>query len=109
VTTYAIVRVQQMSLDAFASAVHLHPDHVRRLVALGLLDARTDASGGLWFSRSQIAVAARLQRLREGLDLNYAALGVVVQLLDRIEELEAELRRRPGSGGGGGGARWATR
>ena len=100
-TTYTIVRVQRLDLEAFAAATNLHPELVRRFVALGLLDAHTDASGGLWFARSQIPVAARLQRLREGLDLNYAALGVVVELLDRIATLEAELRRRPTSTGGG--------
>jgi hypothetical protein len=41
-----------------------------------------------------------LQRLRAGLALNYAALGVVVDLLDRIAVLEAALRRRPSSIGG---------
>ena len=32
---------------------------------------------------------ARIQRLRAGLGLNYAALGLVLDLLDRIAELEA--------------------
>jgi hypothetical protein len=102
-TSYAIVRVPLMDLDAFAHATRLHPDLVRRLVALGLLDATTDASGRLWFARSEVAAAARLQRLREGLGLNYAAVGVVVELLDRIAELEAALRRRRTEGGG---TRW---
>jgi hypothetical protein len=43
---------------------------------------------------------ARLQRLRAGFALNYAALGLVVDLLDRIAVLEATIPnrrvRRPG-------------
>jgi chaperone modulatory protein CbpM len=35
---------------------------------------------------------ARIRRLRAGLGLNYAALGLVVDLLDRVAELERELR-----------------
>jgi hypothetical protein len=62
---------------------------VRRLVALGLLEVRTDAAGGLWFDPSQRAAVARIQRLRAGFSLNYAALGLVIDLLDRIAELEA--------------------
>jgi hypothetical protein len=50
----------------------------------------------LWFSPSQLAAAARLQRLRAGFSLNYAALGLVVALLDRVAELEAALRHQPG-------------
>jgi hypothetical protein len=106
VTTYAIVRVSRLDLDAFADATHLHPDLIRRLVALGVLDAAADASGALWFARSEVSAAARLQRLREGLGLNYAAVGLVAELLDRIAELEAELRARPTSTRGGA-SRWA--
>jgi hypothetical protein len=78
-----------MDIDAFARATGLHPELVRRLVALGLLDVSADASGRLWFAPAQVAAAARLQRLRTGFSLNYAALGLVVDLLDRIAALEA--------------------
>ncbi|HEY8556739.1 MAG TPA: chaperone modulator CbpM, partial [Actinomycetes bacterium] len=38
---------------------------------------------------------ARIQRLRTGLSLNYAAIGLVLDLLDRIDVLERDLRARP--------------
>jgi chaperone modulatory protein CbpM len=44
------------------------------------------------FPLSAPARLARMQRLRCGLDLNYAAVGVVMDLLDRINRLEAALR-----------------
>ncbi len=96
--SYAIVRAARLSLDEFAAVTGLHPDLVRRLVALGILDASRDSAGELWFSRSQVAAVARMQRLRAGFALNYAAIGLVTDLLDRITELEAALRgsRRPG-------------
>jgi pimeloyl-ACP methyl ester carboxylesterase len=87
-----MVRVTGLSLDEFAAAAGLHPDLVRRLVALGLVDAASDAAGRLWFPRSQLAAVARVQRLRAGLGLNYAAIGLVTDLLDRIAVLEAALR-----------------
>jgi hypothetical protein len=71
----------------------------RRLVSLGLLEATHDASGELWFSGSQISAAGRVQRLRAGLALNYAAVGVVIDLLDRIADLETALHARPDHGG----------
>jgi hypothetical protein len=44
-----------------------------------------------------LAVVARIQRLRNGLGLNYAAIGLVLDLLDRIEELEMDSRARRNS------------
>ncbi|MDQ4011971.1 MAG: chaperone modulator CbpM [Actinomycetota bacterium] len=92
---YPLARPTWMSLEQFADAAGLHPQLVRRLVALGVLDPATGAAGRLEFAPSQLAVAARVQRLRAGLSLNYAAVGVVLDLLTRIEELEAALRARP--------------
>ena len=94
-TSYALARPLRLDLDAFARVAGLHPDIVRRFVALGLIEAWRDASGGLWFSPNQLAEVARLQRLRAGFALNYASLGLVVDLLDRIARLEAAQRRRP--------------
>jgi chaperone modulatory protein CbpM len=91
--TYALVRADGLDLRAFAAAAGLHPELVRRLVALGILDASCDASGDLWFAPGQLAVVARIQRLRAGLGLNYASIGLVLDLLDRITALEAALRR----------------
>jgi hypothetical protein len=39
-----------------------------------------------------VAILARIQRLRSGLSLNYAAIGLVLDLLDRIDVLEAQVR-----------------
>ena len=96
--SYAMVRVTGLSLDEFAAAAGLHPDLVRRLVALGLVDAASDAAGRLWFPRSQLAAVARVQRLRAGLGLNYAAVGLVTDLLDRIALLETALRASRSTG-----------
>jgi hypothetical protein len=81
----------RLGQEEFATRCGLHPDLVRRYVALGLVPAVRDADGGLWFSPAQVAAVARLERLHAALPLNYAALGLVVDLLDRITELETAL------------------
>jgi DNA-binding transcriptional MerR regulator len=83
-----------LSLDTLARRSGLHPEIVRRFVALGLLPCKPDARGEFWFDPSALMTVARIQRLRVGLGLNYAAIGVVLDLLDRIEELESTSRRR---------------
>ncbi|MBK3563323.1 MULTISPECIES: chaperone modulator CbpM [unclassified Streptomyces] len=90
---YAIVPVPLLSLETAARRSGLHPDLIRRFVALGLVDAGRDASGRLVFTPAAPAALARVQRLRTGLCLNYASLGLVLDLLDRISLLEAALRR----------------
>ena len=80
-----------LPLESFARRAGVHPELVRRLVALGLLRA-TRRGGDLWLDPEELATVARVQRLRAGLSLNYASIGLVLDLLDRIEELEAALR-----------------
>jgi chaperone modulatory protein CbpM len=94
---YTLVRLvhasPRLDLDSFARAGRLHPDLVRRMVTLGLLEATADARGGLWFAPSQLHQLARIQRLRADFPLDYAACGLVTALLDRIAALEDSVRR----------------
>jgi chaperone modulatory protein CbpM len=94
-----LVRPARLNLEAFARATGTHPDLIRRLVVLGILEAGQDAAGELWFPPGQVAAMGRVQRLRAGFGLNYAAVGLVTDLLDRIAVLEAALReaQRPGA------------
>jgi chaperone modulatory protein CbpM len=101
-TRYSLARPYRLSLDTYARATGMHPDLVRRLVALGLLEISRDSQGRLWFDPSQVRAMARVQRLHLGLNLSYGSLGLVIDLLDRISELERS-SRRPLSGGE---ARW---
>jgi hypothetical protein len=93
---YPLARPWRLDLDGFADRAGLHPELVRRLVALGLVQATRDEAGRLWFAPAELATVARIQRLRAGLSLNYAAIGLVLDLLDRIDVLERALRARPG-------------
>ena len=102
VTAFALARPYRLSLDSYAGATGIHPELVRRLVALGLLEVTRDARGRLWFNPSQVKEMARIQRLRMSLNLSYSAIGLVVELLDRISVLEKAQRRTPQ----GGAAPW---
>ncbi|WP_030443610.1 chaperone modulator CbpM [Actinoplanes subtropicus] len=93
-TRYVLARrapVPALTLPQFAAAAGLDPHMVARLVRLGLLDT-VRGPAGMLLPAAQLARAARIVRLRAGLGLNYAAVGVVLDLLDRIRELEAALR-----------------
>jgi chaperone modulatory protein CbpM len=92
--------VAPLDLGTFARITGLHPELVRRFVELGLLDAGSDPTGELSFTLEQVRIAARVGRLRAGFALNYAAIDLVMALLDRIEELESARSRRPRHRGG---------
>ncbi|AXI76510.1 chaperone modulator CbpM [Peterkaempfera bronchialis] len=92
---YPLARPHRLSAESLARTGGVHPDLVRRFAVLGLLDAERDATGRLWFPPGAPYQLARIQRLRAGLCLNYASIGLVLDLLDHIDHLEAELRRRP--------------
>ena len=89
---YLLARPVRLSLDTAAARSGLHPELIRRFVALSLVEGTTDPSGRVWLAPSAVATLARIQRLRAGLSLNYAAIGLVLDLLDRIDVLEAQVR-----------------
>lgn len=91
---YVLARRPVMDLDTFARRSRLHPETVRRFVTLGLLPCHRSPRGRLRFDESALPIVARIQRLRIGLGLNYPAIGLVLDLLDRVEELESAARQR---------------
>jgi chaperone modulatory protein CbpM len=88
-------RTSRLNLDEMARIGGVHPEFVRRLASLGLLDVAVEADGRLTFPPEAPAKLARIQRLHVGLSLSYAAIGLVMELLDRIDDLERQLRTRP--------------
>jgi len=94
--SYALTRPTRLGLDTYARLTGVHPELIRRLVALGLLEPTRDAAGGLWFDATDVRAMARIQRLHNGLNLDYAALGLVIELLDRIARLERMHRHQRG-------------
>lgn len=83
----------QVSLDELAHETGLHPEVIRRLVRLGLLDPVGGSRGAGLFPRDAAARLARAARLRRDLGLAYAGAVLACELLERIDALEARLRR----------------
>ena len=86
-------RRRLITVRELARRTGLHPDLVRRLVTLGLLDPETDRPEPLFPSETVVRVR-KIVRLRASFGGSYDAVGVILDLLDRIDDLERELRRR---------------
>lgn len=82
-----------VELEVLAREAGLHPDLVRRLLALGLLDRTGGTARSPLFPRDAAAQLARAARLRRDLGLNYAGAVLACDLLARIDDLEARLSR----------------
>ena len=87
---------ERLSLAELSSETGL-PDHrLRRLLVLGVIDPSPDggAAGELLFPATVLPRIHRLMRLHDDLRLNYASLGLVLDLLERVERLECRLATR---------------
>jgi hypothetical protein len=82
----------RVSLNVLATQAGLHPDLVRRLVALGLVEPCGGTRAAPLFRRQDAALLNRALRLRRDLGLDYAGAVLACELLARIDELEARLR-----------------
>ncbi|MDX6526707.1 MAG: chaperone modulatory protein CbpM [Gaiellales bacterium] len=82
-----------IELEVVAREAGLHPDVVRRFVQLGLLEPLPGPWQSPRFPSDAAARLARASHLRRDLALNYAGAVLATELLARIDELEARLRR----------------
>jgi pimeloyl-ACP methyl ester carboxylesterase len=82
-----------VALEVVAQEAGLHPELVRRLVALGALEPTGGTSLAPLFPRDAAARLARIARLRRDLGLNYAGAVLASDLLARIAVLEDRLGR----------------
>jgi chaperone modulatory protein CbpM len=90
---------ESVELTVLARMAGVRIVHVRRYVEFGLVEpeeARSTASApAARFDPTSAARLARAERLRRDLNLNYAGAVLVVELMERIGELEARLPRSP--------------
>jgi len=81
------------TLTEVAYRAGLHPELIDRFIRLGLIEFsdRTD-DGELIFDSEVIPILRRIIRLRNELGVNYAGVGVILELMSRLEALEARVR-----------------
>ena len=85
---------QEDLLDRFAlaRATGLHPHVIERLQDAGILEPRGGTPDEPLFDPAVVVRLQRIARMREELDLSWTAIGLVTELMSRIEALEARVR-----------------
>jgi chaperone modulatory protein CbpM len=90
---------EAVELEVLARLAGVRIVHVRRYLEFGLLEPENPqpppTASATRFQTDSAARVARAERLRRDLNLNYAGAVLVVELLERISELEARLPQPP--------------
>lgn len=81
-----------LSLSETARQACIHPDLLLRMVDLGLAEPE-QSSPELLFAPETVGYISKALRLRNQLGINWAGVGLVMDLLERIGELEREIQR----------------
>lgn len=83
-----------LKIHEVAVRCRIHPGLVHRLVRLGLVDpVDMRESPERWlFEAEAVPLIAKIIRLRNELGINYSGVGVVLELLKRINALESRIR-----------------
>ena len=83
---------QELSLGHFCQVCNAEPDEIFEMIAEGVLEYSGEEKKDWRFSYHAVERYRKASRLRSDLDLNLPGVALVLDLLDRIEELEAQLR-----------------
>lgn len=79
-----------LSLSELAAITQVHPDLILRFREFGLIDAVTDGVEPL-FDLAAIQKVRTIRRLRSEMGVNLAGVAVILELLDQIKRLQAEI------------------
>jgi DNA-binding transcriptional MerR regulator len=89
-----------VDLQALSSRCGVHPDLIGRFVDLGLLDPlELNIDRRQWyFAEDALQMVRKIIRMRNQLGINYTGIGVVLDLLERIDRLEARIQELENTG-----------
>ena len=81
----------ELGIDELGRACHCSREWIVTLVHEGVLEPTDRATAEWRFAGESLRRAKQATRLQRDLDLNVPAVALVVQLLERIEELERQV------------------
>ena len=82
-----------VAIESLAREAGMHPELVRRLIGLGLIEPRGGTRATPMFRHQDARLLAQAARLRRDLGIDYAGAVLACELLARIDDLEERLRR----------------
>ncbi len=82
-----------LTIKQVADLTGVQEDLIEKFISLGLIDPLGKNQNGEWvFSKDVIPLIYKIMRLHNDLEINFAGIGVVLELLERIEALEKRIK-----------------
>ncbi len=82
---------EQLTLDSLAERAGLHPALIECFVEYGLIEPAESAGRQMFFDPECVARLRVIERVRRDLGANLAGVAVILNLLDRMNELRREV------------------
>ena len=89
-----VVHQELWPLERLAQRAGLSPGMLRRCVELGLIEPAAREMSTLLFDPVVLPRVRKIARLHRSLGVNLAGVGVILDLLDRIQVLRRQQHRR---------------
>ena len=80
-----------ISTEELSRRCELHPDLIEHYVELGLISHIRYGKRGYLFTESTVDKVRSIQRLRKDLGVNLISAGIILDLLEEIDELKKEV------------------
>lgn len=87
-----VVISQKISIRELSECCGIEVEHLYEFYRLGLIDPLA-ASPELIFDCGTVLKVKKIVRLRQDLGVNLSSMGLVLDLLERVERLERELEK----------------
>jgi len=82
---------EPMTFDVVAEIIGARRSLVARLAEQGLIETQTSETGELLLRGNVILRLRRMQRLRRDLGVNFAGAAIILDLVERIQQINSEL------------------
>jgi DNA-binding transcriptional MerR regulator len=86
------VKSELISFTQIIELTGVHPSRLGELIDFGFVSPATTHEGALLFRARDVYRLRRLERLARDFELPLHGVGIIVELLERIEGLEIKLR-----------------
>jgi chaperone modulatory protein CbpM len=95
-TSVVILDEEEITLADLTRTCRVHAEWVMELVHEGVIEPRGTAGPQYRFSATTVVRVRKAQRLQRDLGVNLPGVALALELLDRIDALEARLRAAAG-------------
>jgi chaperone modulatory protein CbpM len=82
----------ELNIEEVCSACRITPEFVQALIAEGIIEPRIKSESVYFFPGSQLKLIRTAARLHQDLEINYAGVGLALELMRELQDLRVRMR-----------------